>query len=100
MLLVIGAQSAVVWTAEFGAALKRQRLVAGLDEVLAASPVGGVGGNQRRLHAVLFATLLVPDLIAMDLDLGRHQGEAGLAQRLGLTPEDIGARATQRHVHW
>jgi hypothetical protein len=73
MLLVVRAQPAVERAAIVGATLKRERLVAGLDEVLAALPIGGIGRDQCRLHAVLPAALLVPDLIAGDLNLGRHQ---------------------------
>jgi len=43
MLFVIRTQPAVERAAEFGVALKRQRLVARLDEFLAAAPIGGVG---------------------------------------------------------
>ena len=99
MLLVVGAQAAIVGAAEFGMPLKRQRPVAGLDEILAQAPIGGVRRHKRRLDAMLLAALLVPDLVVEDLDLGRHQLQAGLAERLGLAPEDIGARLTQRRVH-
>jgi len=80
-------------------ALKRQRLVAGLDEILAQPPIGGIGRNQCRLHAVLLATLFVPDLVALDQDLGWHQCQAGFTERLGLAPKNIGTRSTQRRVH-
>src|SRR5262249_11903113 len=99
MLLVVRAQPAIVWAAEFGAVLEGEGLVARLDVVLAAPPIGCIARHQRRLHAVLLAALLVPDFVAADLDLGRHQREAGLAQRGGLAPEDIGARSTQRRGH-
>ena len=73
MLLVVGAEPAIVGAAVFGAALQRQRPVAGLDVVLAELPIGGVGRDQRGLGAVLRAALLVPDLVVANLDLGRHQ---------------------------
>src|SRR5215471_8260042 len=99
MLLVVRAQAAVERAAVLGAPLKRERLVARLDVVLAAPPIGGVGGDQGRLYAVRAASLLVPDLVAQKLDFGRHKRETGLAQRLGLAPEDVGTGSTQRHVH-
>ena len=100
MLLVVGAQPAIVRTAELGAVLERERLVARLDVVLAQPPIGRVGREQRRLHAVLPAALLVPDLVAQDLDLRRHQREAGLAQRMRLAPEDIGPRFYAKARSW
>src|SRR5580692_5723109 len=99
MLLVVGAESAVVGAAVLGAALQRQRPVARLEVVLAELPIGGVGRDQRGMGAVLRATLLIPDLVVANLDLGRHQREAGLAQRGGLAPEQIGTRSTQRRGH-
>src|SRR5262245_25200620 len=99
MLLMVRAQAAVERAAVLGAALQRERTVAGLQVVLAAQPVGRVGGDEGRLHAVAGAALLVPDLAVADLDLGRHQAEAGLAQGGGLAPEDVGANLTQRRVH-
>src|SRR5215472_16845972 len=99
MLLVVRAQPAIVRAAECGAVLEGEGLVARLDVVLAALPVGRIARHQRRLHAVLPAALLVPDLVVADLDLGRHQREAGLAQRGGLAPEHVGARSTQRRGH-
>ncbi len=99
MLFVIRAQPAIVRAAELGAVLEGKRLVARLDVVLAHAPVGGIARQQRGLHAVLAAALLVPDLVADDLDLRRHQRETGFAQRLGLAPEDVGPRSTQRRVH-
>src|ERR1700748_1809401 len=91
MLFVIRTQPAIIGAAEFGVSLKRQRPVAGLDEILAATPIGGVIRDQGRLHAMLLAALLVPDLVAEKLDLGRNQRQAGLAQGLGLAPENIRA---------
>src|ERR1700761_4150618 len=99
MLLMVGAQAAIIGAAIFGALLEMQRPVAGLDEVLAQPPIGSIGRYQRRLHAMFPAALLVPDLVVEDLDLGRHQLEAGLAERLGLAPEDVGTGLTQRRVH-
>src|SRR5262249_24640786 len=99
MLLVVGTQPAIVWAAELGAVLEGEGLVARLDVVLAAPPIGRIARHQRRLHAVLPAALLVPDLVVADLDLGRHQRETGLAQRGGLAPEHVGARSTQRRGH-
>src|ERR1700733_13130984 len=94
MLFVIRTQPAIVRAAEFGVPLKRQRPDAWLDEILPATPIGGVIRVQGRLHAMLLAALLVPDLVAENLNLGRHQRQARLAQGLGLTPEDIRARST------
>src|SRR5258708_1001958 len=68
MLLVIGTQPAIVRAAVFGAVLEREGLVARLDVVLAHAPVGGIGREQGRLHAVLAAALLVPDLVAENFD--------------------------------
>src|SRR3954470_8797360 len=99
MLLVVRTQPAVERAAEFGVALERQRPVAGLDEILAAPPIGGVCRDQGRLHTMLLAAFLVPDLVAEDLDFGWHQRKAGFAERLGLAPENIGTRSTQRRVH-
>src|SRR6266480_2085346 len=99
MLLVVRAEAAVIGAAELGAALKRQRLVARLDEILAEAPIGRIGRDQRRLHAVLTAALFVPDFVADDLNLRRHERQTGLAQRLGLAPEHIRPRSTQRRVH-
>src|SRR3954452_22527736 len=99
MLLVIRAEPAIIGTAEFGPALEIQRYIARLDEGFAAPPIGSIVGDQRRLHAMLPAALLVPDFVVDDLDLGRHQFEAGLAERLGLAPEHIGPGFTQRRVH-
>ena len=98
MLFMVRTQPAIERTAEFGVALKRQRLVAGLDEFLAAAPIVRIGRDQGRLHAMLLAAFLVPDLLAPNLDLGRHQREADFTQRLGLAPENIGARSTQQRV--
>src|SRR5262249_47377692 len=99
VLLVVGAQSAVVGTAEFSPALQAERAVAGLDVVLAQAPIGRVSGDERRLHAVALAALLVPDFVVLDGDLGRDQRETDLAHRGGLAPEHVGARSTQRHGH-
>ena len=100
MLLVIRAQAAIERAAEFSMALQRQRPVTRLDEFLAAPPIGGIGRYQRGLDAMLPAALLVPDLVAKDLDLGGHQRQAGFTQRLGLAPENIRTRSTcSRHVH-
>src|SRR5215471_5966756 len=73
MLLMVRAEAAIIGTAELGAALQGERTVAGLDVVLAQPPIGRVAGNERRLDAVLLAALLVPDLVVLDGDLGRHQ---------------------------
>src|SRR3954453_16911048 len=99
MLLVIRTQTAIIRAAEFGAALKAERLVARLDVVLAQPPIGRIGRDQRRLHTMLSAAFLVPDLIPMDRDLGGHQREAFLAQGLRLPPKDVGPAASQRRVH-
>src|SRR4051794_24669165 len=99
MLFVIGTQSAIERAAELGAGLEAEGPVAGLDEDLAAAPVGRVRGDKRRLHAMLAAALFVPDLVPANLDLGGHQLETGLAEGLGLAPEDVGPRLTQRRVH-
>src|SRR5262245_3032614 len=99
MLLMVRAQAAIIGTAELGTLLELQRPIAGLDEILAQSPIGRIGRNKCRLHAMLLAALLVPDLVAEDLDLGWHQFQADLAERLGLAPESIGTRSTQRRVH-
>src|ERR1700730_14902544 len=99
MLLVIGAEPAIVGAAVFGAALQRQRPVARLEVVLAELTIGSVGGDQCRPGGVLGAALLVPDLVVANLDLGRNQRETGLAQRGGLAPEQIGTRSTQRRGH-
>ena len=99
MLLVVGTEPAVERAAVFGAALPGERAIARLEIVLAGEPVGRVGRHQGRLHAVARAALLVPDLVVLDDDLGRHQAEAGLAQGRGLAPEDVGANLTQGRVH-
>ena len=69
MLFVIRTQPAIERATELGVALKRQRLIAGLDEFLAATPIGGVGRYQRRLDAVLLAAFFVPDFVAQNLNL-------------------------------
>src|SRR3954447_3915994 len=99
MLFVVGAQAAIIGATEFGMPLEGERPVARLDELLAQAPIGCVRRHKRGLDAMLLAALFVPDLVVEDLDLGRHQLQAGLAERLGLAPEDIGARLTQRRVH-
>src|SRR5437879_13760454 len=98
ILLVHRAHAAIIRTAKLGAILECERLVARLDVVLAEAPVGGIGRYQRRLYAVLAAALFVPDLVADDLDLRRHERETRFAQRLGLARENIGARSTQRRA--
>ncbi|GMO61228.1 hypothetical protein BwSG20_16410 [Bradyrhizobium ottawaense] len=72
MLLVVGTETAIIGTAEFGALLELQRSVTWLDEILAQAPIGGIRRHQRRLDAMLPAALFVPDLVIQDLDLGRH----------------------------
>src|SRR5262245_26111945 len=99
MLLVVGAEPAIVRAAILGAALQRERAVARLDVVLAEPPIGRVGGDQGGVRAVAVAALLVPDFVALDRDLRRHQREAGLAQRGGLAPEYVGPRSTQKRGH-
>src|SRR5215470_16529219 len=100
MLLVVRAEAAIIGTAVFGATLQRQRAVAGFQIFLAELPISGIGRDQRRVRAVLRAALLVPDLVVAQLDLGRDEREAGLAQRGGLAPEQIGTRSTQGRGHW
>src|SRR5260370_1239510 len=99
MLLVVGAEPAIVGATVFGMALPRQRAVARLEIILAELPIGGVGGDAGGLGTVLRTALLVPDLVVANLDLGRDQLDAGLAQRGGLAPEQIGTRSTQKRGH-
>jgi hypothetical protein len=80
MLFVIGAQAAVIRAAELGRALQGERAIARFDVVLAAFPIGRIGRNQRPVHPVALAILLIPNLVVANFDLGRHQGQAGLAQ--------------------
>src|ERR1700677_4080875 len=79
MLLVVGAEPAIIGAAVFGPGLQGKRTVAGLDVVLAQFPVGGVGRDQRRMGAVPRASFLIPDLVVAKLDLCRHEPETGLA---------------------
>ncbi len=99
VLLVVRAQPAIIGAAELGAALPAERPVAGLDVILAQSPIGGVARDQRGVRSVPLTALLVPDLVVANLDLRRHQRQAGLAQRRGLAPEDVRPRLTQRRGH-
>src|SRR5215475_9629285 len=72
MLLVVRAQAAIVRAAELSAALQVEWPVARFDVVLAQPPIGCIAGNERRLDAMLLAAFLVPDLVVLDGDLGRH----------------------------
>jgi len=54
VLLVIRTQAAIEGAAEFGMPPQTQQLVAGLDELLAQPPIGGIGRDQhRRWHEAL-----------------------------------------------
>ena len=99
MLLVIGAQPAIIGTAKLGAGLGVERPVAGLQVVVAELVVSGIGGDQRLLHAMGLAALEVIDVAVLDDDLGRHQRHAGAAHRGGLAVEDIGRDLADGGVH-
>ncbi len=96
VLLVVGAEAAIVGAALVDAGVELERHVAGLEEIAAALPVARLGGDQRLLHAVLGAALLIEDALALLQDLRRHQAEADLAERGGLAEKDIGPRLAQR----
>ena len=89
MLLVVGAQAAIVGAAVMRAALELERHVAGLEIVLAALEIGRIGRDQRLLRAVLGAALQVEDVVAFDQDLRRHELETIFAERRGLAVEAV-----------
>src|SRR5258706_11009245 len=89
MLLVVGAQPAIVGTAVVRPALELERQVAWFQIVLAALEVRGVGRDQRLLSAVLRATFQEIDVVALDLDLRRHEPQARLAKRGRLSVEAV-----------
>ena len=89
VLLVIRAQTAIVRAAVMRAALEPERQVAGFQIILAALEIGRVGRDQRLLRPVVGTALQVEDVIALDQDFGRHQTQAGFAQRRRLTVEAV-----------
>ena len=95
MLLVVGAEAAVPRTAALGAGVRRQGAVAGLQVFQRAPPVDRIVRHQGLHHAVLGTALGVVDAAVLLDDLGRHQAEAGLAQRGGLAEEEIGRGLTR-----
>jgi hypothetical protein len=59
VLLVVGAQAAVMRAAMLRPRLRAERAVAGLEIVLCPLPVVGVGGDDSLLHAVFGAEIIV-----------------------------------------
>src|SRR6185295_13565828 len=78
--------------AALGAGERRQRPVAGLEVFQGTPPVHRVVGHQGLHHAVLGAAFGIVDAAVLLDDLGRHQAEAGLAERGRLAEEEIGRR--------
>ena len=99
MLLMVGAEPAVIGAAQLGARLHVERPVARLQVVMAELVIGGIGGDQRLLHAMRLAALEVIDVVLLDDDLGRHQRHAGAAHRGGLAIEHIGRDLAGGRVH-
>ena len=79
MLLVVGAQTAIIGTAMFGAALELERAVPRFDVVLAELVIGSIARDQCLPNTVAMAALEIIDAVVLDDDLGRHQREAGFA---------------------
>ena len=95
MLLVVGAEAAILGAAALGAGVRRQaagRRASGIPACAASRPGRPTPGSS---HAVLGAALGVVDAAVLLDDLGRHQAEAGLAQRGGLAEEEIGRGLTR-----
>lgn len=90
MLLMVGAETAVIGAAVIRARLELQRPVAGLQPVALRFPVGEIVGDQGLLDAVVRAALLQVDRAVLGDDLGRDQAEAGFTQAGGLTQEQVG----------
>ena len=97
VLFVVRAEAAVERAAVIGPRLGAKGPVAGLQPVLLRFPVGEVVADQRLLHAVFAAALLVEDVRALRDDLGRNQVQACFTQAGGLAQEQIG-RALARHA--
>ena len=98
VLLVIRTEAAIIGTALVDAGVKLERHIARLQEIAAALPIRRIGRYQGLLYAVLMAALQVIDAILFLQDLGRHQFEAGLAQRGCLAEKDVRARFARRRL--
>ena len=89
MLFMVGAEAAIERTAVIRARLEGERNIAGLKPVPLLAPIGGIGRDQRLLHTVRAAALLVIDRVTLDEDLGRNRQQAGLAKGRRLAEELI-----------
>jgi hypothetical protein len=96
VLLVVGAEPAIVRAAPLDRGVELEWHVAGLQKIAAALPVRRLARHQRLLHAVLAAALLVVHGTGLFDDLRRYQGEAGLAHRRGLAEKHIRPRPARR----
>src|SRR5262249_47549951 len=72
VLLVIGAEAAVVGAALVDSRVELERHVAGLEEIAAALPVARLGRDQRLLHPVPIAALEIEDGLAFLQDFCRY----------------------------
>src|SRR5260370_32567487 len=95
MLLVVGTEAAIPRAAALGAGVRLKGAVARLQVFEGAPPVDRIVRHQGLHHAVLGTALGIIDAALLLDDLGRHQAEAGLAQRGGLAEEEIGCRLTR-----
>src|SRR5262249_37862123 len=98
MLLVIRTEAAIPRAAALGLGERRERPIAGLQVFERAAPVDGIIRHQGLHHAMLDAALGIVDAAVFLDDLGRHQREAGLAQRGGLTEKEIRRRLARYSV--
>ncbi len=90
VLLVVGAEPAVVGTAVLGRGQGLQRTVARLQPVALGFPVGEIVRDQGLLDPMFAAALQVVDRAVLGDDLGRDQLQAVLTQARGLAEEQIG----------
>src|SRR5215469_9258014 len=96
MLLVVGAEPAIIRTALVDLRMKSHWDVAGLEILPTQLPIRRVARDERALHAVLGTALTIEDLAPFLNDLRRHERQAGFAEGRGLPEEDIGTRMTHR----
>ncbi len=89
MLFVVCAETAIQRAAIISFGLHGEGAVAGFEIILGAAKIFRVRANQRLLYAVLAASFLIIDIIAVDQNFGRNGGEASLAERGGLAIKQI-----------
>ena len=89
VLFVIRAQPAIERATVLRPSLRRERTIPRLEPRLLRLPIFHVVADLRLLHAVLAASLQVPNAALFDKHLRGHEPQAGLTQTRCLTVKEV-----------